>query len=73
MATETAAGPRNSAEAAQMLETAMQYLAGAARQLTETEIAGALKALERADAAGAAARGQLIRMFEILGGPRGDG
>jgi len=57
-----------------MLESATSYLAGADQhQLTETEIADALKSLERADSAAAAARGRLIRMFEILGGPRGDG
>src|SRR6202522_1745125 len=61
------------AEAAGMLESAIGYLAGADfPRLTEAEMAGALRALERADAVGAVVRGKLVKMFDLSGGPSGD-
>jgi hypothetical protein len=61
------------AEAAGMLESAIGYLAGADfPRLTEAEMAGALRALERADAVEAVVRGKLVKMFDLAGGPSGD-
>src|ERR1700678_2362463 len=73
---ETAArAPRfgSVAEAAGGRETALGYLAGADfPRLTEAEMAGALRALERADAVEAVVRGQLVKMVDLSGGPSGD-
>src|ERR1700678_890810 len=73
---ETAArAPRfgSVAEAAGGRETALGYLAGADfPRLTEAEMAGALRALERADAVEAVVRGKLVKMFDLSGGPSGD-
>src|ERR1700690_707758 len=64
---------RSVAEAAGMLESAIGYLAGGDfPRLTEAEMAGALRALERADAVEAVVRGKLVKMFDLSGGPSGD-
>jgi hypothetical protein len=56
-----------------MLESAMQFLAGADfPRLTDAEMAEALKALERADAVEAVVRGKLVKMFGLSGGPSAD-
>src|SRR5271170_2661593 len=73
---ETAAqAPRfgSVAEAAGMLESAMGYLAGVDfPRLADAEMAGALQALERADAVEAVVRGKLVKMFGLSGGPSAD-
>src|SRR5580692_3455804 len=74
---ETAAvqGPRfgSVAEAMGMLTSTMDYLAGVDFPgLTGTEIAYALRVLERAAAVEAVVRGKLVKMLGLSGGPSAD-
>ena len=60
-------------EAMGMLTSTMDYLAGVDFPgLTGTEIAYALRVLERADAVEAVVRGKLVKMLGLSGGPSAD-
>src|ERR1700677_2918202 len=73
METAAAQEPRNMTEAMGMLTSTMDYLACVDfPSLTDAEIAGALRALERADAVEAVVRGKLVKMFDLSGGPSAD-
>jgi Domain of unknown function (DUF222) len=70
----TATGPANMAEALAMLESAMGFLVHMDMAGMPCEaLSGLLQALERADAVGAAVRGQAMAAFDAQDGPVGDG
>src|SRR5260370_3218461 len=66
--------PASAAEALGMLESAMGYLADAdAAQMPTGALAECLRALERGDGVGAAARGRFLAAFDAKDGPLADG
>jgi hypothetical protein len=66
--------PANAAEALGMLESAVGFLAGLdAADMPAEALAECLQGMERADAVGAAARGQMLAAFDAAGGHLGDG
>jgi Domain of unknown function (DUF222) len=70
----TAMAPASAAEALGMLESAIGFLADAdAAQMPAESVAQYLRALERADAVGAVARGRLLAAFDAKDGHLADG
>ena len=70
----TAAGPANMAEALELIDRGMRFLAGLDKAGMPGEaLGGLLLALERHDAVGAAVRGAAMAAFDAQGGPVGDG
>jgi len=70
----TVTGSASAAEALGMLETAAGLLAGlAAAEVPAEAVAEILRAMERADAVQAAARGQLMAAFDAKDGHLADG
>jgi hypothetical protein len=66
--------PANMDEALKMLESAAGFLAGvAAAEFPAEMLAEGLRAMERADAAGAAARGRFLEAFDAQDGQVADG
>ena len=66
--------PANMDDAFKMLESVTGFLAAAdAAQLPAGVLAEGLRAMERAEAAGAAARGRFLRAFDAQNGPVADG
>jgi len=70
----TVAVPASAAEALEMLESAMEFLADAdAADMTAEALADCLRGLERADAIEAAARGRFLEAFDAKDGHLTDG
>jgi len=70
----TMAVPASAAEALEMLESAMEFLADAdAADMTAEALADCLRGLERADAIEAAARGRFLEAFDAKDGHLTDG
>ena len=70
----TMAVPASAAEALEMLESAMEFLADAdAADMTAEALADCLRGLERADAIEAAARGRFLEAFDAKDGHLADG
>jgi Domain of unknown function (DUF222) len=70
----TAMVPANAAEALGMLESAAGFLAGLdAAEMPAEAISECLLGMERADAVQAAARGQMLAVFDVKDGHLGDG
>jgi Domain of unknown function (DUF222) len=66
--------PGTADEALGMLDSAMGFLADLdAADMPAEALAECLRGLERADAVGAAARGQFLTAFDVKDGPLGDG
>jgi hypothetical protein len=75
METAAAQAPQSGsvAEATGMLMSTMGYLAGVDfPELSDAEMAEALRVLERADAVEAVVRGKLVKVFDLSGGPSAD-
>jgi len=70
----TVAVPASAAEALEMLESAMEFLADAdAADMPAEALADCLRGLERADAIEAAARGRFLEAFDAKNGHLADG
>ena len=66
--------PASAAEALEMLESAMEFLADSdAADMPAEALADCLRGLERADAIEAAARGRFLEAFDAKDGPLADG
>jgi hypothetical protein len=68
------AGPSNMAEALELIDSGMRFLAGMNKAGMPCEaLAAGLQALEWHDAVEAAARGEMLAAYDAQGGPVGDG
>src|SRR5579862_2737868 len=68
------AGPASMAEALELIDSGMRFLAGMSKADMPSEaLAAGLRALERHDAVEAAVRGQMLAAYDAQGGPVGDG
>jgi hypothetical protein len=68
------AGPANMAEALELIESGIRFLAGMNKAGMPCDaLAAGLRALERHDAVEAAVRGEMLAAYDAQGGPVGDG
>lgn len=74
MSIMSTAGPASMAEALELIDSGMRFLAGMSKaDMPGGALAAGLRALERHDAVAAAVRGQMLAAFDAQGGPVGDG
>jgi hypothetical protein len=68
------AAPASMAEALELIDSGMRFLAGMSKADLPCEaLAAGLRALERYDAVEAAVRGEMLAVYDAQGGPVGDG
>ena len=68
------ASPANMAEALELIDSGMRFLAGMSKADMPCEaLAAGLRTLERHDAVEAAVRGEMLAVYDAQGGPLGDG